>query len=104
MIKRFWQWFWRPASASRWGAMHWEEQGRKAKMKMKKASKKGLTCIQCHHGIAHGLPDDYDFEEEMTAMGYGNLFEESEEDEERLQSIFPVSNTITITTKEEHNL
>ncbi|MCP4488917.1 MAG: Denitrification system component NirT [Gammaproteobacteria bacterium] len=46
-------------------AMHWEEQSRKAKMKMKKASKEGKTCIQCHHGIAHELPDDIDFDEEM---------------------------------------
>ncbi|MCP4388674.1 MAG: Denitrification system component NirT [Gammaproteobacteria bacterium] len=46
-------------------AMHWEEQSRKAKMKMKKASKEGKTCIECHHGIAHELPDDIDFDEEM---------------------------------------
>lgn len=50
-------------------AMHWEEQNRKARMKMKRAKKEGLTCIECHHGIAHELPDDYDFEEEMEKMG-----------------------------------
>ncbi len=50
-------------------AMHWEEQSRKAKMKMKKAKKEQTTCIQCHHGIAHELPDDYDFDEEMEKVG-----------------------------------
>ncbi len=50
-------------------AMHWEEQSRKGRMKMKRASKEGLTCIECHYGAAHELPDDIDFEEEMEEMG-----------------------------------
>ncbi len=52
-----------------YSAMHWEEQNRKARMKMKRAERDGLTCIECHHGIAHELPDDYDFEEELKKVG-----------------------------------
>ena len=46
-----------------------DEQSRKARMKMKRANRDGITCIECHQGIAHELPDDYDFEEEMEKMG-----------------------------------
>ena len=34
-------------------------------MKMKRATRDGLTFIECHQGIVHQLSDDYDFEEEM---------------------------------------
>ncbi|TNG01482.1 MAG: Denitrification system component NirT [Gammaproteobacteria bacterium] len=35
-----------------------EEQGRSAANKHKRAIKKGETCIDCHKGIAHTLPED----------------------------------------------
>lgn len=40
---------------------------------MKRTSEEGLTCIECHHGIAHELPDDVDFEEEMEKMGLSRI-------------------------------
>ena len=50
-------------------AMHWEKQSRKGKAQMKKAQRKGITCIECHQGVAHSLPLHYDFEEEMAKVG-----------------------------------
>ncbi|MHA1598937.1 MAG: NapC/NirT family cytochrome c [Alphaproteobacteria bacterium] len=41
-------------------AMHWKKQKRRAARDMKKAQEKGLTCIECHKGIAHMLPEAYD--------------------------------------------
>ena len=41
------------------------KQERRAKKKHRKAIKKGQTCIECHKGIAHELPegaDDYEYE------------------------------------------
>lgn len=52
-----------------YGAMHWDSQSRKARMKMKRAQSDGLTCIECHQGIAHHLPDDVDFEGELRKLG-----------------------------------
>jgi cytochrome c-type protein NapC len=31
---------------------------------MKKALEKGKTCIECHKGIAHKLPAEYDEEDD----------------------------------------
>ena len=41
-------------------AMHFEMQSRRAAEKMQKAVKKGETCIECHKGVAHKLPEDLD--------------------------------------------
>ncbi len=41
-------------------AMNPEMQARPARKKHAKAVKKGLTCIDCHQGIAHDLPDNWE--------------------------------------------
>ena len=41
-------------------AMDFEHQSRRAKEKMKSGLEKGKTCIECHKGIAHKLPAEYD--------------------------------------------
>jgi cytochrome c-type protein NapC len=41
-------------------AMDFEHQSRRAQEKMKKAKEKGKTCIECHKGIAHQLPAEYE--------------------------------------------
>ncbi len=43
-----------------YAAMDFHRQKRRAAEKMQKAQKKGETCIECHKGIAHKLPDDYE--------------------------------------------
>ncbi|CCQ75085.1 NapC/NirT family cytochrome c [Magnetospira sp. QH-2] len=47
-------------------AMHWEKQGDRAQKGMKAAIKEGLSCIECHKGIAHKLPA---LEPAFEAMG-----------------------------------
>ncbi|MCP5371356.1 MAG: pentaheme c-type cytochrome TorC [Hyphomicrobiales bacterium] len=51
-----------------WDAMHWDKQRKKSSEQMQKGMKEGETCISCHKGIAHKLPD-------MSA-GYRAKFEE----------------------------
>ena len=41
-------------------AMDFEHQSRRAAKKMKAGLEKGKTCIDCHKGIAHKLPDEYE--------------------------------------------
>ncbi len=41
-------------------AMDFKHQSKRARKKMMKAKETGKTCIQCHKGIAHHLPEDYD--------------------------------------------
>lgn len=41
-------------------AMAFHKQGRRAAEKMEKAMEKDETCIECHKGIAHKLPEDYE--------------------------------------------
>jgi cytochrome c-type protein NapC len=41
-------------------AMAFHEQGRRAAEKMQKAMDEGKSCIECHKGIAHKLPADFD--------------------------------------------
>lgn len=41
-------------------AMNFKLQKRRSAEKMKKGFQKGETCIDCHKGIAHKLPDDYE--------------------------------------------
>ncbi len=41
-------------------AMDYHEQSRRAREKMEPAAEKGKTCIECHKGIAHKLPPEYD--------------------------------------------
>ncbi|GAB6052983.1 pentaheme c-type cytochrome TorC [Magnetospira thiophila] len=47
-------------------AMHWDKQGNRAQKTMKIAVKEGLSCIECHKGIAHKLPD---LEPAFAALG-----------------------------------
>ncbi|MBT7769407.1 MAG: hypothetical protein HN705_05445, partial [Rhodospirillales bacterium] len=41
-------------------AMDFHKQSRRAQEKMQKGIKEGKTCIECHKGVAHKLPDDYE--------------------------------------------
>jgi nitrate/TMAO reductase-like tetraheme cytochrome c subunit len=41
-------------------AMDFHKQSRRAQEKMQKGIEEGKTCIDCHKGIAHKLPDDYE--------------------------------------------
>ncbi|MCG8426280.1 MAG: NapC/NirT family cytochrome c [Chromatiales bacterium] len=45
------------------------EQGRSARKRHSKAIDKGQTCIDCHKGIAHELPDEPEEEEEEAEDG-----------------------------------
>ena len=47
-----------------WEAMDPEKQHARARAPMEKARKAGKTCIDCHKGIAHLLPKEYDEENE----------------------------------------
>jgi len=38
-------------------AMHWKKQDLRAMVTMQTAQLKDITCIECHKGIAHQLPD-----------------------------------------------
>ena len=44
-------------------SMDFDEQDRYAARKMKKGLKEGKTCIDCHKGVAHKLPEGYEDEE-----------------------------------------
>jgi nitrate/TMAO reductase-like tetraheme cytochrome c subunit len=41
-------------------SMDFHKQGRRAQEKMREGLEKGKTCIECHKGVAHKLPADYD--------------------------------------------
>ena len=41
-------------------AMDFEKQGRRSREKHPAAVEEGETCIDCHKGIAHNLPEDYE--------------------------------------------
>ena len=41
-------------------SMDFEHQSRRAAKKMKSAKKKGKTCIECHKGLTHELPEGYE--------------------------------------------
>ena len=45
-------------------SMDFSEQPGRAARKHKGLKQSGKTCIDCHKGIAHSLPDDYDEEED----------------------------------------
>ncbi len=45
-------------------AMILEEQGRRGRKKHPKAQEEGKSCINCHKGVVHNLPDDYEEEDE----------------------------------------
>ncbi len=47
-----------------WEAMDPHKQSPRARTKMEKAQKEGKTCIDCHKGIAHLLPKEYNEDEE----------------------------------------
>ena len=40
--------------------MDFHSQKRRASKKMRSAEEKGKSCIECHKGIAHRLPEDYE--------------------------------------------
>jgi len=65
LAKRVWQHFEKNDSAEcrschSYEAMDFKEQSRRAKDKMHDAAEKGKTCIECHKGIAHKLPEGYE--------------------------------------------
>ncbi|MCF6258428.1 MAG: NapC/NirT family cytochrome c [Gammaproteobacteria bacterium] len=45
-------------------SMDFEEQQGRAARKHQKMAEKGQTCIDCHKGVAHELPEDFDEEDE----------------------------------------
>jgi len=45
-------------------AMILEEQGRRGRKKHPQAQEDGKTCINCHKGVVHNLPDNYEEEDE----------------------------------------
>ncbi len=47
-----------------WEAMDPHKQSPRASAKMEKAQKEGKTCIDCHKGIAHLLPKEYNEDEQ----------------------------------------
>ena len=47
-----------------WEAMNPEKQHPRARAQMAKAQQEGKTCIDCHKGIAHLLPKEYNEDEE----------------------------------------
>jgi cytochrome c-type protein NapC len=47
-----------------WDAMDPHKQNARARTKMEQAQKEGKTCIDCHKGIAHLLPKEYNEDEE----------------------------------------
>jgi cytochrome c-type protein NapC len=47
-----------------WEAMDPAKQHERARVPMEKARKEGKTCIDCHKGIAHLLPKEYNEDEE----------------------------------------
>ena len=47
-----------------WEAMDPHKQNPRARAKMEQAQKDGKTCIDCHKGIAHLLPKEYNEDEE----------------------------------------
>jgi hypothetical protein len=48
-------------------AMEKQKQRPKAQQRHAEAQQKGMTCIDCHKGIAHLLPDEYDESVDYTA-------------------------------------
>ena len=46
-----------------WDAMDPHKQSARARTKMEQGQKEGKTCIDCHKGIAHLLPKEYNEEE-----------------------------------------
>lgn len=48
-------------------AMDLKQQDKSARKKHKKAETRGKTCIDCHKGVAHELPEEPDFEEEIAS-------------------------------------
>lgn len=53
--------------------MDFEEQGRSSKRKHKKSIDADKTCIDCHQGIAHSLPDNW--REASKEAGLNSKFE-----------------------------
>ena len=47
-----------------WDAMDMKKQHPRARKKMETAEQEGKTCIDCHKGVAHLLPNEYEPDEE----------------------------------------
>lgn len=72
-----------------WSNMDLEEQAKRASREHSRAFEQGQTCIECHQGIAHELPEDWDespvWEEHFAATSAPDEQEESSEPEEPRQ-------------------
>jgi cytochrome c-type protein NapC len=69
MAERVWGFMRRTDSATcrschSWTGMELEAQGRQARRKHARAEEEGETCIECHMGIAHEIPDEPEEEAE----------------------------------------
>lgn len=65
MAKRVWAYMGSTKSATcrtchNFDAMNLDEQGRRAKLKHPEAKQDGKHCIECHKGVVHELPQDYE--------------------------------------------
>ena len=47
-----------------WEAMNPQKQGARGRKKMEMGQKEGKTCIDCHKGVAHLLPQEYEEDED----------------------------------------
>jgi len=54
-------------------AMHWKKQDLRAMVTMQTAQLKDITCIECHKGIAHQLPDFYAHYADLTKTFEANV-------------------------------
>ena len=46
-------------------SMDYDRQEPRSSERHEQAQEQGLTCIDCHKGIAHHLPDEYDPEKDV---------------------------------------
>jgi nitrate/TMAO reductase-like tetraheme cytochrome c subunit len=56
-----------------WEAMDWHAQSLVGQREMQKGMREGKTCIDCHKGVAHKLPEGYDsdtpvYEEDLKRL------------------------------------
>lgn len=97
-------------------AMHWQSQQPKAAMTMMRAANDNKTCIDCHKGIAHKLPNmtqsfqarrEYLEEETAGSVSAGdfavayaikNLYAEAEEEAKPIANILPMSRVEVLET------
>ncbi|MFW3616849.1 NapC/NirT family cytochrome c [Billgrantia antri] len=63
-----------------WSAMDLEQQAARASREHARAFEQGMTCIECHQGIAHQLPEAWD-ESPVWAGRFDAVVEETETEE-----------------------